>query len=137
MLTKRQAVTAQSTGFVERLAQTLGVEANASHLFAPPIQHEGVTVIPVAKARYGFGGGAGQQRGEGGGGGGGGAVITPAGYIEITNGNTRYRPIRDPLAVLAVAVASGLAALLVVSRIFKPRPQHKSNCGASISTERA
>lgn len=123
MLTKRQPVTEQPAGFVERLAQTLGVEANASHIFAPPIQHEGVTVIPVAKARYGFGGGGGQKRDEGGGGGGGGAVITPAGYIEITNGNTRYRAIRDPFAVIACAVAGGLATLLLARSIFKPSRQ--------------
>lgn len=123
MLIKRQPVTEQPEGFVARLARTLGVEANASHIFAPPIQHEGVTVIPVAKARYGFGGGGGQKRGEGGSGGGGGAVITPAGYIEITNNSTRYRPIRNPFAVIACAVAGGLATLLLARRVFKSRRQ--------------
>ncbi|MFN0122286.1 MAG: spore germination protein GerW family protein [Blastocatellia bacterium] len=123
MPTKRQPVTEQPEGFVERLAQTLGVTANATHIFASPIERDGVTVIPVAKARYGFGGGSGQKRGEGGSGGGGGAVITPAGYIEITRNHTRYRPIRDPFVVIACAVAGGLATLLLAGRIFKPGRQ--------------
>jgi uncharacterized spore protein YtfJ len=125
MLIKPEPATEQPTDFVERLAHMLGVEANASHIFAPPVGRNGITVIPVAKARYGFGGGGGQKRGEGGGGGGG-AVITPAGYIEISRDGTRYRPIRDPLIVLAAAVAGGVAGWLVVRSLFKAPPQNRS-----------
>lgn len=107
---KQQPPRESPEGFIERLAHTLGVEVNASHVFAPPIERDGVTVIPVAKARYGFGGGGGLSRGESGAGGGGGAVIVPAGYIEIANGRTRYRAIRNPLVWVPVLAASGILA---------------------------
>ena len=119
MLIKRQPTSEQSEGFVERLAHTLGVETNATHIFAPPIERDSVTVIPVAKARYGFGGGGGTNKKQEGFGGGGGTVITPAGYIEITNGNTRYRPIRDPATLLPIIAAGGLLSLLAVRSLLK------------------
>ncbi len=104
---------------VERLAQTLGAAANATHIFAPPIERDGVTVIPVAKARYGFGGGSGTDKKQSGGGGGGGAVITPAGYIEITKDGTRYRPIRDLGKLLPIIAAGSLLSLLAVRSLLK------------------
>lgn len=119
MLLKRQPLVENQEGIVERLAQTLGVETNASHIFAPPIERDGVTVIPVAKAVYGFGGGGGKQRGEAGSGGGGGAVIKPEGYIEITDGHTRYRPIRDPAIWLPMILASGALSFLVARSMVK------------------
>lgn len=119
MLLKRQSPTEEPQGLVERLAHTLGAEANATHIFAPPIERDGITVIPVAKAVYGFGGGGGQQRGETGSGGGGGAVIKPEGYIEITNGHTRYRPIRDPMMWLPMIMASGALSFLVARGVMK------------------
>ncbi len=61
MFRKHQATSAEPEGFVERLARSLGAEANATHIFAPPIERDSVTVIPVAKAVYGFGGGGGKQ----------------------------------------------------------------------------
>lgn len=110
MLLKRQPATEEPRGLVERLAQALGAEANATNIFAPPIERDGVTVIPVAKAVYGFGGGGGRQAEDEGSGGGGGAVVTPVGYIEIAEGVTRFRPIRDPLLVAACGAASGIVA---------------------------
>lgn len=44
---------------VERLADRLGSSAHATAVFGGPIERDGVTVIPVAKARWGFGGGDG------------------------------------------------------------------------------
>ncbi len=119
MFRKHQTTTEEPEGFVERLAHTLGAEADATHIFAPPIERDGVTVIPVAKAVYGFGGGGGRQRGETGSGGGGGAVIKPAGYIEITDGRTRYRPIRDPAMWLPMILASGVLSFLVAPGVLK------------------
>ncbi len=45
---------------VERLAERLGSTARATAVFGEPVECDGVTVIPVAKARWGFGGGDGQ-----------------------------------------------------------------------------
>ncbi len=38
--------------FLERLAEKLGMHATAATVFAPPVERDGVTVIPVAKARF-------------------------------------------------------------------------------------
>ena len=44
---------------LERIAQTVGENAKASTIFGDPVERAGVTVVPVAKARFGFGGGGG------------------------------------------------------------------------------
>ena len=107
-------------GFFEALAEKLGASAQAAHIFGEPVERDGVTVIPVATARWGLGGGggmrglAGRQKGMGGGGG---AVVQPAGYIEIKGGETRYRPIMDPKVVIGAAVAGGFLLLGLVKRL--------------------
>ena len=45
---------------VERLADKLGSSAHSTAVFGEPVERDGVTVIPVAKARWGFGGGGGR-----------------------------------------------------------------------------
>lgn len=111
--------TAPKENLLERLADRLGASANATAIFAPPVERDGVTVIPVAKAKYGFGGGSGQQPEEEGSGGGGGVIVTPVGYIEITEGVTHFRRIRDPLAVAACYVAGGIAAWWLVKQLMR------------------
>ncbi|MBX6365763.1 MAG: hypothetical protein IRZ00_18090, partial [Gemmatimonadetes bacterium] len=44
---------------VERLATRLGRAARAATIFADAVEADGVTVVPVAKARWGFGAGGG------------------------------------------------------------------------------
>lgn len=83
--------------FLERLGQQLGITANAKYIYGEPVERDGVTVITVAKAVYGFGGGSGKKGKEDGFGGGGGIVLTPIGYIEIKKGQTRFRRTRDPI----------------------------------------
>jgi hypothetical protein len=80
-------------------------------VFAPPVDQNGTTVIPVAKVRWGFGGGVGKKKGDNGEGGGtgGGVVATPVGYIELRDGVSLFRPIVDPKQVV---LASALAVLL-------------------------
>src|SRR5579863_2825382 len=83
------------TSFLERLARRLSGKARAANVFAEPIERDGVTIVPVAKVRWGFGGGRGMERGRRRGmGGGGGVQVAPLGYIEIQDGQSRYRPIR-------------------------------------------
>ena len=87
--------------FIGTMAEKLGAVAQAATVFGQPVERDGITVIPVAKARWGFGGGAGQRKDEGGGGkqedgagGGGGVQVTPVGFIEIKNNGANFRPIR-------------------------------------------
>lgn len=101
--------------WMERLADRLGIVARARTIYADPVERDGVTIIPVAKVRYGFGGGGGPQ-GHGGPsyGGGGGVKVKPVGYIEIRRGETRFRPIHDPLVRYRLALLGGLLGWLAL-----------------------
>lgn len=113
---------ADPNNFIERLAHQLGVTADAKYIYAKPIERDGVTVIPVARASYCFGGGNGEKENEVGSGGGGAVAVTPVGYIEIKNGETRFCPTRDWLKivpVLAVSVPLILFGVRGLKRLFK------------------
>jgi uncharacterized spore protein YtfJ len=102
----------------ERLAARLGESARAAHVFGEAVERDGVTVVPVATARWGVGGGSGPKKGEGmGTGGGGGATVKPIGYIEIRAGSSRFRPLWDAKTVLSgVAMAAALLAFALKRR---------------------
>lgn len=107
-------------GFFEKLAEKLGAAAQAAHIFGEPVERDGVTVIPVATARWGLGGGGGKRGLAGrheGMGGGGGVIVQPAGYIEIKGNETRYRPIVNPRVVIGAALAGGFLLLRLVKRL--------------------
>lgn len=107
---------------VERLAQTLSNSVTARTVYGEPVSSEGVTIVPVARAVYGFGGGSGTRlQEEAGSGGGAGVVLTPMGFIELKEGRSRFRPIR-PSVVPLVAV-SGLVALLLLRSVPKLLPR--------------
>lgn len=46
-------------GFVERMAERVGGKASVRAVFGDPIERDGITIVPVARVRWGFGGGAG------------------------------------------------------------------------------
>ena len=99
------------TTFVETLAERIGTRFGSTAVFGEPVEAEGVTVIPVARATWGFGGGTGtrpESEGEGEGGGGGGST-SPVDFIELRDGKASFRPIVDPRP-FAFAAALGLAA---------------------------
>jgi uncharacterized spore protein YtfJ len=78
-----------------------------------------LTVIPVAKVRYGFGAGSGRQQRaeraqESGGGGGGGGMAVPLGFIEIGASGARFRAIRDPASTAMVVGIAGLSLMMVL-----------------------
>jgi uncharacterized spore protein YtfJ len=102
---------------LERIGQTVGQRAQVSTIFGEPVQREGVTVIPVAKARFGFGGGGGSGSREGdegsGGGGGGGVAVSPIGYIEVRDRSAEFKRISTPTDLLAFVTAASLAVLAV------------------------
>jgi uncharacterized spore protein YtfJ len=100
---------------LERIAQS--IHADAKQVYGEPVERDGTTIIPVARVQWGFGGGGlGRGAGERGGGGGG-ARATPAGYIELRDGTSRYRPIIDTsLAALVVTGALGVLAGILISR---------------------
>ncbi len=119
MLAHEKASLKAENSFIERLANQLGITANAKYIYAEPVERDGVTVIPVAKAMYGFGGGSGKKEGEEGSGGGGGMKVTPVGYIEIKDGKTHFRPTRDWIAMLPMIAGIAPSVLLAVWGISK------------------
>jgi uncharacterized spore protein YtfJ len=100
---------------LERIGQTVGKTAQVGTIFGEPVEREGVTVIPVGKARFGFGGGGGSGSREGdagsGGGGGGGVVVSPIGFIEVRDRTADFRRISTPTDLLALVAAASFAAL--------------------------
>lgn len=101
--------------FIGTMAEKLGAVARAGTVFSEPIEREGVTVIPVAKARWGFGGGVGHRKDEDGAGGGGGVQVTPVGFIEIKNGQADFRPIRT--FSMPFIIMSGISILLLLRQL--------------------
>lgn len=109
--------------FLADLAERVGARANVQAVFGEPVERGGLTVIPVAKVRWGFGGGSGSGKNEDkhesgtGSGGGGGAQATPVGYIEIADGVAGFRPIKDPASLWPLVLACGLAAVMVLGAL--------------------
>jgi uncharacterized spore protein YtfJ len=107
---------------LERLAARVGGRAGVDAVFGPPIERGDVTVIPVARIRWGFGGGGGASEAEqaSGSGGGGGVAADPIGYIEVGRAGAEFRPIGRPYLspgfLLAAAVA-GSIMLRAVARL--------------------
>jgi uncharacterized spore protein YtfJ len=104
---------------VERIAHLINAHASAKQVYADPVERDGVTIIPVAKMQWGFGGGGlGSGVMERGGGGGGGVRATPAGFIEIRDGEAKYVPFRDAgdVAIVIGAALAGIALGLLITR---------------------
>lgn len=108
----------------DRLVESLGGSASASAVFGEPVERDGVTVVPVARVRYGVGGGGGRGAGrkkkhhadgaeqEVGYGHGGGVQAAPVGYIEISGGKADYKRIADPVRPLAVLMLFPLVGVV-------------------------
>ena len=107
-----------------RLAERLGANATASAVFGTPVERDGVTVIPVARVRWGFGGGGGgagrSAKAQDGWGGGGGVHAAPLGFIEVKDSGAQYRRVHDPLRLAIAALLlpfsfAAAAAVMVVT----------------------
>jgi uncharacterized spore protein YtfJ len=106
-----------SSTFLEGLASRVGSLVKPSVAFGDPVEKGPVTVIPVAKAWFGFGGGSGDDEESRGSGGGGGGVVRPLGYIEVSESGAEFRPLRDPWLIPgALAGVAVLAVLLIAQR---------------------
>ena len=123
-------------GFLERIAERVGAKASVGAVFGEPVERDGLTVIPVARVRWGFGGGAGGApvaAGSGtepggvsvpnavdgaqpgwGQGGGGGATADPVGWVEIGPDGAIFRPIAPVMPSPAFLLAAGATAALVL-----------------------
>ena len=115
--------TSSADRFIGTMAEKLGAVARAATVFGEPVERAGITVIPVAKARWGFGGGAGQHKDESGiqdeGAGGGGVQVTPVGFIEIKNNEANFRPIRT--VSLSWIIMGSIVSLFLLRETVKRR----------------
>jgi uncharacterized spore protein YtfJ len=98
------------------LAERIGARLGAATVFGAPIERDGVTVVPVAVARFGIGAGGGTDpsKGQEGEGGGGGGAVTPTGYIELKDGRSRFVPVVHPARMLALVLAALVAVFATV-----------------------
>lgn len=105
------------------LAERVGAEFTASNVFGAPVERDGVTVVPVAAARFGFGGGAGAdpRKGQDGSGAGAGGMVAAVGYIEIKGGDSRFVPVVHPARMLALISATIVVGLLITRPTTRPR----------------
>lgn len=99
---------------LERLATQVGAKAGAKAVFGDAVERDGITVIPVARVRWGVGAGGGEGPEGSGSGGGGGVVADPIGYIEVTSAGATFRSI--PRSFGPGAVLGGALALAIVLR---------------------
>jgi uncharacterized spore protein YtfJ len=115
-----QSVQAQveHVSFLDRLADELAGTVNVNAVFGTAVERDGVTVIPVARARWGMGGGVAPQStresardAERRLGGGGGAIVKPIGFIVLTEGRAKFRSMRTPIGTAFVAAAAGILGL--------------------------
>jgi hypothetical protein len=109
---------------LERLAELIGAKAGVGAVFGEPVQNGSLTVIPVARIRWGFGGGGGRADGPetgpaSGSGGGGGVAADPAGYLELGPEGAVFRPIREPYPGPLFLLASGIAAAIVIRAVAR------------------
>jgi uncharacterized spore protein YtfJ len=106
--------------FLDRLAERIGGRASVTAVFGEPVERGEVTVIPVARVRWGFGGGSGTSSDESeasGSGGGGGAAADPAGYIEIRAGEATFCRIGNAFPSPGFLLTSGLTAAIVIRAV--------------------
>lgn len=118
----QEAASGRAADVIEMLAEKVGMQAGAHAIFGDPVEHDGVTVIPVGKVKWGFGGGSGRDsvddgmdgKVDEGSGGGGGAMASPLGFIEIRDGRAEFRRVQDPVSVVPVILAAAVAAWVVL-----------------------
>ncbi|HYN69869.1 MAG TPA: sporulation protein [Candidatus Eisenbacteria bacterium] len=105
---------------LERLVSQVGGHARAEAVFGDPVERDGVTVIPVARVRWGVGGGGGSAVDGAGSGGGGGLAADPIGYIEITSAGASFRPIARSFGAAGI-LAVAIAAVIVIRALARLR----------------
>jgi hypothetical protein len=107
---------------LERLVEQIGGKASVRAVFGDPIERGELTVVPVARVRWGFGGGAGtgpDSSGGAGSGGGGGVAADPIGYLEIGPGGATFQPIIPPYPSPAFLLAAGFTAAIVLRALAR------------------
>jgi uncharacterized spore protein YtfJ len=121
---RKEAEGGPADSFMERLAERIGARASVTAVFGEPVERGDLTVIPVARVRWGFGGGTGSggdeagSSGEGSGGGGG-VAADPVGFVEIGPDGATFRPIVPPYPSLLFLLVSGVTAAIILRALAR------------------
>ena len=121
---QRAAAGNPADAFLERLAELVGAKATVRAVFGEPIQRGDMTVVPVARVRWGFGGGGGRSEAApeapaSGSGGGGGVAADPVGYLEVGPAGATFKPISDVRPSPAFLLAAGVTAAIVIRALAR------------------
>jgi uncharacterized spore protein YtfJ len=121
---RRSLSGAPADQLLERLAELIGAKAGVHVVFGHPIRQGDVTVIPVARVRWGFGGGGGRTEEPpsgpaSGSGGGGGVAADPVGYLEVGPDGATFQPIHAPYPSPLFLIAAGLTAAVVIRALSR------------------
>lgn len=107
------------TNLTLKLAESVR-RIGVTSVYGDPVTLDGVTMVPVAIAQFGFGGGGDEN--DNGGGGGGGMAVPVGAYVRDENG-FRFQP--NPVALLAVGIpfvfVAGRALRLLIKAAKKRR----------------
>ncbi len=132
----RDAASQPFDRFLERLGEKVGAQATVRAVFGEPIERADLTIVPVARVRWGFGGGAGTGTAVGGpaamadisgdattvpsgSGGGGGVVADPLGYLEIRPTGAVFQPLGPVNVNPMLVLAAGVSAAVVIRAIAR------------------
>jgi uncharacterized spore protein YtfJ len=107
-----------------QLPELVGAKATVQAVLGEPIQQGGITVVPVARVRWGFGGGGGRSEAApeapaSGSGGGGGVAADPVGYLEVGPAGAMFKPISDVRPSPAFRLAAGVTAAIVIRALAR------------------
>lgn len=95
-------------------------------VFGEPYRQNGVTIIPVAAVRGGWGGGGGQgENQEQGWGGGGGLTARPVGAFVIKGGEVTWRPAVDVDRMILVGQIVGAIVVLTLGATLRAWMRHQ------------
>lgn len=110
----------QSRFFLSSLTEKAALGAHAEQIYGAPIEREGVTVIPVAKARWFVAGGDGRgDTQESSSGGAGSLSVAPVGYIEVTSSGTRFKRFFDLASLVPIIGVSTVAIAVILAGTSK------------------
>jgi hypothetical protein len=107
---------------VQEILDEARKSVGAKGVYADPIVHNGLTVIPAASVAGGGGGGSGESPEGHGGGGGFGVKSRPTGAWVIENGAVRWKTAFDLNRIVLGAELVALAGVFAARAIFGPRP---------------
>ena len=121
---RKAAIDRPADGLLERLAGLVGARAGVQAVFGEPVRRDEVTVVPIARVRWGFGGGGGSAEGTptgaaSGSGGGGGVAADPVGYLELNGTGVTFRSIRDPYPSPAFVLVAGVTVAIVIRAVAR------------------